>query len=415
MKILHLADIHIGMENYGRIDSTTGLNTRLIDYLDRFAEALQIGIEHEVDLVLIAGDIYKNRTPNPTHQREFARRLRSVLDRGIPVFMLVGNHDVSAAAGKAHSVEIFDTLAIEGVTIADRLGIHTIETRAGSIQIVAVPWISRHAILTKDDIRELPFAELEAELLRRVGAWLEQVPQRLRGDLPAILTFHGTVSNATYGAERSVMLGNDLVKLSPSLLAQPGIQYVALGHIHRYQVLSENPPIIYPGSLERIDFSEESEQKQVVIVEIENNWEDASYQPIAVHPRPFVTIKVDVTGSSDPMERVAQAISKRDLNGAVVRLLISAAAEQRPQLDETELRRLLEAAETHVIASIAIEAQRSERTRYAAVASELNEGLTPRRALEIYLESSNISATRREQMLKAADALIKAEQALEQA
>ncbi|GAA5529953.1 exonuclease SbcCD subunit D [Herpetosiphon gulosus] len=414
MKILHLADIHIGMENYGRIDSTTGLNTRLIDYLDRFAEALQIGIEHEVDLVLIAGDIYKNRTPNPTHQREFARRLRSVLDRGIPVFMLVGNHDVSAAAGKAHSVEIFDTLAIEGVTIADRLGIHTIETRAGSIQIVAVPWISRHAILTKDDIRELPFAELEAELLRRVGAWLEQVPQRLRGDLPAILTFHGTVSNATYGAERSVMLGNDLI-LPPSLLAQPGIQYVALGHIHRYQVLSENPPMIYPGSIERIDFSEESEQKQVVIVEIENNWEDASYQPIAVHPRPFVTIKVDVTGSSDPMERVAQAISKRDLNGAVVRLLISATAEQRPQLDETELRRLLEAAETHVIASIAIEAQRSERTRYAAVASELNEGLTPRRALEIYLESSNISATRREQMLKAADALIKAEQALEQA
>lgn len=413
MKILHLADIHIGMENYGRIDSTTGLNTRLIDYLDRFAEALQIGIEHEVDLVLIAGDIYKNRTPNPTHQREFARRLRSVLDRGIPVFMLVGNHDVSAAAGKAHSVEIFDTLAIDGVTIADRLGIHTIETRAGSIQIVAVPWISRHAILTKDDIRELPFAELEAELLRRVGAWLEQVPERLRGDLPAILTFHGTVSNATYGAERSVMLGNDLI-LPPSLLAQPGIQYVALGHIHRYQVLSENPPMIYPGSIERIDFSEESEQKQVVIVEIENNWEDASYQPIAVHPRPFVTIKVDVAGSSDPMERVAQTISKRDLNGAVVRLLISATAEQRPQLDETELRRLLEAAETHVIASIAIEAQRSERTRYAAVASELNEGLTPRRALEIYLESSNISATRREQMLKAADALIKAEQALEQ-
>ncbi|KPL85906.1 metallophosphoesterase family protein [Herpetosiphon geysericola] len=414
MKILHLADIHIGMENYGRLDNATGLNTRLIDYLDRFAEALQIGIEQDVDLVLIAGDIYKNRTPNPTHQREFARRLRSVLDRGIPVFILVGNHDVSAAAGKAHSVEIFDTLAIDGVTIADRLGIHTIETRAGSIQIVAVPWISRHAILTKDDIRELPFAELEAELLRRVGAWLEQVPERLRGDLPAILTFHGTVSNATYGAERSVMLGNDLI-LPPSLLAQPGIQYVALGHIHRYQVLSQNPPMIYPGSIERIDFSEETEQKQVVIVEIENNWEDATFQPIPVHPRPFVTIKVDVTGSSDPMERVAQAMSKRDLAGAVVRLLISAAAEQRPQLDEAELRRLLEAAETHVIASIAIDAKRSERTRYAAVASELNEGLTPRRALEIYLESSNISATRREHMLKAADALIKAEQASEHA
>src|SRR5262245_33153489 len=138
MKILHLADIHIGMENYGRLDPASGLNTRLLDYLDRFEEALQVGIDEQVDLVLIAGDIYKNRAPNPTHQREFARRLRRVLAEGIPVFILVGNHDVSAAAGKAHSVEIFDTLEIEGVTIANRLQIHTLETLAGPLQIVAV-------------------------------------------------------------------------------------------------------------------------------------------------------------------------------------------------------------------------------------------------------------------------------------
>ncbi|HZB96695.1 MAG TPA: metallophosphoesterase, partial [Herpetosiphonaceae bacterium] len=73
-KMLHLADIHIGMENYGRTDPATGLNTRLQDYLQRFDEALTYALETEpVDIVLIAGDIYKNRTPNPTHQREFAR------------------------------------------------------------------------------------------------------------------------------------------------------------------------------------------------------------------------------------------------------------------------------------------------------------------------------------------------------
>ncbi|MDQ3901025.1 MAG: metallophosphoesterase, partial [Actinomycetota bacterium] len=78
-KMLHLADIHIGMENYGRTDPATGLNTRLQDYLQRFDEALTYALEKEpVDVVLIAGDIYKNRTPNPTHQREFARRLKRV-------------------------------------------------------------------------------------------------------------------------------------------------------------------------------------------------------------------------------------------------------------------------------------------------------------------------------------------------
>ncbi len=411
MKILHLADIHIGMENYGRVDGATGLNTRLLDYLDRFEEALQIALDEQVDLVLIAGDIYKNRTPNPTHQREFARRLRKVLAANIPVFILVGNHDVSAAAGKAHSVEIFDTLAIEGVTIASRMQIHRIETPAGLLQIVAVPWISRQAILTKEDVRNLPFSELEAELLRRVASWLEEVPGKLDPALRAVLTFHGSVANATYGAERSVMLGNDLV-LPPSFLAQPGVQYVALGHIHRHQALGQHPPTVYSGSIERIDFSEEVEQKGVVLVELAPGDEYARWRFIGLKARPFVTIKVDLIGSSDPAERIAVAIQKRPITDAVVRLLLTASPEQRPHLDENSLRHQLEEAGAHVVASIAIEVQRVERTRYSAVTSELQEGLTARRALEIYLETSNVAPARRERLLAAADLLLKAEQEL---
>lgn len=409
MKLLHLADIHIGMENYGRIDSTTGLNSRLLDYLDRFEEALQVGIEHDVDLVLIAGDIYKNRTPNPTHQREFARRLRTVLRENIPVFMIVGNHDVSAAAGKAHSVEIFDTLAIDGVTIANRMNIHRIATRAGDVQIVAVPWISRHAILTKDDLRELPFSELDAELLRRVGTWLDDVPNKLDRSLPTILAFHGSVANATFGAERSVMLGTDLV-LPPSLLAQDGVQYVALGHIHRHQVVGNHPPMVYPGSIERIDFSEESEQKGVVIVELENDGADATWQFVPINPRPFTTIRVDVTDSSDPLERVQRAIAKQKLHDTVVRLFVNAKPEQRHQLEDATLRKMLDDAGVHHIASAQVDVQRNDRTRYAAVAQELQEGITARRALEMYLETSKVSNSRRDKLLAAADKLLAADQ-----
>ena len=409
MKLLHLADIHIGMENYGRIDSTTGLNSRLLDYLDRFEEALQVGIEHDVDLVLIAGDIYKNRTPNPTHQREFARRLRTVLRENIPVFMIVGNHDVSAAAGKAHSVEIFDTLAIDGVTIANRMNIHRIATRAGDVQIVAVPWISRHAILTKDDLRELPFSELDAELLRRVGTWLDDVPNKLDRSLPTILAFHGSVANAQFGAERSVMLGTDLV-LPPSLLAQDGVQYVALGHIHRHQVVGNHPPMVYPGSIERIDFSEETEQKGVVIVELENDGADATWQFVPINPRPFTTIRVDVTDSSDPLERVQRAIAKQKLHDTVVRLFVNAKPEQRHQLEDATLRKMLDDAGVHHIASAQVDVQRNDRTRYAAVAQELQEGITARRALEMYLETSKVSNSRRDKLLAAADKLLAADQ-----
>ena len=140
MKLLHLADLHIGVENYGRIDPATGLHSRLLDYLERLDEAISFGLEAGVDLVLIAGDIYKNRALNPIHQREFARRVHRLRSAGVPVFILTGNHDISPAAGRAHSVEIFDALGIEGVTIADRPRLHLIATTAGSLQIIALPW-----------------------------------------------------------------------------------------------------------------------------------------------------------------------------------------------------------------------------------------------------------------------------------
>src|SRR5512145_1174039 len=118
IKLLHLADLHIGVENYGRIDPASGLHSRLIDYLERLDEAIEYALDSAADAVLIAGDIYKSRTPNPTHQREFAKRIRRIREAGLPVFVLIGNHDMSPTMGRAHSIEIFDTLAIEGVTIA---------------------------------------------------------------------------------------------------------------------------------------------------------------------------------------------------------------------------------------------------------------------------------------------------------
>ncbi len=76
LRVAHLADIHIGMENYGKFNPTTGLNSRLDDFLRSLDQALDEALAADVDLVVLAGDIYKTRDPSPTHQREFARRVR---------------------------------------------------------------------------------------------------------------------------------------------------------------------------------------------------------------------------------------------------------------------------------------------------------------------------------------------------
>ena len=69
IKLLHTADIHIGMENYGRIDPATGINARVMDFLRRLSDVADYAIEQGVDIFVFAGDAYKTRDPNPTYQR----------------------------------------------------------------------------------------------------------------------------------------------------------------------------------------------------------------------------------------------------------------------------------------------------------------------------------------------------------
>ncbi|HEX6293287.1 MAG TPA: exonuclease SbcCD subunit D [Herpetosiphonaceae bacterium] len=406
-KVLHLADIHIGMENYGHLNPQTGLHSRLEDYLRRFDEVLDYIFEHEpVDLVLIAGDIYKNRTPNPTHQREFARRVNRIVRAGLPVFILTGNHDAPAANARAHSVEIFDTLEIERVTIASKMRVHLIDTQRGPLQMIAIPWLNRQALLTKDEMIGLPMGALEVEMLSRVSAFIESTLERLDPDIPTVLSFHGTVGGATYGAERSVMLGHDLVVPS-SLLAAPGIDYVALGHIHKHQAIGSQPPVVYPGSIERIDFGEEHEAKGFVIAHIEKG--NTSWRFVEVSARPFVTVRVDVRQHADAQERIRRAIAKHHLQDAIVRVLIDCTLAQRQTIDERAIRVQVEETGAHVVAAIALEVERSSRGRFAEVAEQVRDGLTPQRALELYLQTKNVPAERQARLLQAAAGLMQRE------
>lgn len=406
IKLLHLADLHIGMENYGRVDPATGMHTRLLDYLARLDEAIEFGLAEDVDAVLIAGDIYKNRTPNPTHQREFARRVRRLRQAGLPIVILIGNHDISPAAGRAHSIEIFDTLAVEGVTIADRAALHRIDTRSGSLQLIALPWVTRHSLLTKDELRLASLLEVETMLLQRIENFLRTTAAALDPALPAVLTIHGSIDGATVGAERQIMLGKDLV-LPKSFVALPGVDYVAMGHIHKHQSLGEHPPVVYPGSIERIDFGEEHEDKGCVLVELERG--HTSWRFHKLNARPFITIDVDVRNSPDPQARVLLAIEKHNLAEAVVRLQIEALPEQAGLLRIEELQQKLEDAGTFQVASVATEIERASRGRLAGGDGTILDGLTPRKALELYLRSKNTPEERIAALLAAADELFAAQ------
>jgi exonuclease SbcD len=293
MRILHISDIHIGVENYGHaaseaevdalpayfapgVDRTqfVGVSTRLLDFLTTFDWAVDYAITRAVDLVLFSGDAYKNRDPSQTHQREFARRIARLSSAGIPVFLIVGNHDLPHVANRATALEIFPTLAVANVTVGSTLDTTRVETNAGPLQIVALPWIRIGQFMAKEETRDLSLDEITKAVEARLTAHLDEEIAGLDPALPALLCAHVTVSGAKVGSERSMMLGNDHV-LSLGAVANPAFDYVALGHIHKHQMLTQNPPVVYPGSIQRIDFSEEHEEKGFMLIELDHAFSEA--------------------------------------------------------------------------------------------------------------------------------------------
>ena len=413
MRVLHFSDLHIGVENYGRTDPATGLSTRLGDFLDALDELVEYALANGVDLVTLAGDAYKGRDPSQTHQRALAQRLRRLSAANIPTFLLVGNHDLPAATGRAHSVEIFSTLEVPNVYVGSRLGSQVVPTPAGPLQVLSAPWPTRGAMVAREESQGMGIEEIRQEIERRMTQAIAQQAQALDPDVPAILTGHVTVNGATVGSERSMMLGNDHV-LNVSAVQQPQLEYVALGHIHKHQVLrlpaaqggdSIGPAVAYSGSLQRVDFSEEGDEKGFCVVDIDpdapqgRRMTDFRFEKIAA--RPFVTIDSTVPDNEEnPTEFVVRAIERRPVAGSIVRLRLSVSGEQSGRIRDADLRAALSPA--HYIASISREVTDESRRRLTAEPGDLE----PMAALRLYLESQGIAPERQRILLERAEELM---------
>jgi exonuclease SbcD len=400
INLFHIADIHIGMENYGRLDAKSGLNSRVLDFLRRFNQAIDIAIEREADVCIFAGDAYKNQRPTPTFQREFAKRIKRLSDAKIPTVLLIGNHDMATADLAASSLDIFGVLGVEGMIVADREKVHQVTCRRGQpLQIATIPYPQPNRLLALTDYRNKPIEEVEAELMKIVGDNLAVMADEVRKqpDVPAVLTAHVAVGEAKLGSEQSVMIGRDIVMMR-SLFADPTWDYVALGHIHKHQNLNpdQHPPIIYSGSLERIDFGEEGERKGFVMAKIEKGKCDWEFIP--VNARPFLTIRIDVTKSHDPMERIKQKLAELLFDESIIRLIIKATEEQEAIIDDKPIRQLLEGA--NYIASIVRDIDRQQRYRFDNISIE---ELTPPQALKLYFETKDMSVDHQEKLLKYAE------------
>jgi exonuclease SbcD len=338
IRVIHTADLHIGMENYGRWNPATGLHGRLEDYLASLDQVVDFALAEDADVFLVAGDIYKTKDPTPTQQREFARRVKRLAGAGVQVVLLVGNHDMPNRHGDANPLDIYASLELPGVTIFRRPDLVTLETRKGPLQIAALPHLPRSFLMAREQTMPRSLQESERLLERVIDEVLEALASEVDPAVPALLTAHLSVDVATLGSERDLMLGKGLT-VPLSALARKPYDYVAMGHIHKHQVLGDSPACVYPGSLDRIDFGEADDEKGFYVVDVARGRVAMKRVPITV--RHFKTIRTDLTQAEDPTAALLEAVGREDVRHAVVRLAYTIQAERANAVDEGRVRAAL--------------------------------------------------------------------------
>ena len=403
IRLLHFADLHIGMENFGQIDPDTGVNQRVLDFIQRLRDIVDYALEHEADVVIFAGDAFKTRDPNPTYQRELARQLMRLVQAGVPIVLLVGNHDIPIIANRASSVDIFRTLEVPNVIVGRKEEVLRVQTRRGPIQVGAAPWPQRARLLQLDENRSLNAEQLDQLLADTVLDELQRLAGEVDTSVPAVLTGHFTVGGARYGSERSVMIGQDVV-INLSALNLPAWDYVALGHIHKHQDLNPGnyPSVVYSGSLERIDFGEEYEPKGFCWVNVIRG--ATTWEFLTVPARRFVTVEVDASGDGDtPTEAVLRAVERHEVQDAVVRVRVSLLQSQEPVFKPKEIERAIRERGARFFVGIHKQVQREIRSRIGVRNAE---SLTPIELVERYFVSRNTPRDRMDELMGLAKGIV---------
>ncbi len=386
---------------HGRVNPETGNNTRLEDFVGTLTKCIDRAIAEPVDLVLFGGDAFPDSTPAPYIHELFATQFRRLADANIPAVLLVGNHDQHSHGSGGASLCIYRTLAVPGFVVGDSPKIHLINTTSGPVQVFTLPWLSHSSLFTRSETEGFSLAQVNELLLEKLQPVLNGEIRSLDPDIPTVLLGHLMADRAKFGSERFLAVGKGFT-IPVSFLIRPEFDYVALGHVHKHQNLnpSNKPPVVYAGSIERVDFSEEKEEKGFILLELAKGKAEWEFCPLPV--RAFRTIEVDVSEEEEPEKAILAAIQKKNIDGAVVRLIYKIRSEQLDLVNDSSLNAALAQAHTYTIRPQLI----SQLARPRLPELGVGESLDPLKALKTYLENREDLRDIAPDMLVAAERLI---------
>ena len=296
VKILHTADWHVGRTIRGR--------SRHEEHAAVLDEVVEIARSEDVDLVLVAGDLFDTASPMPASE-ELVYRTLLALAGVAPVVIVAGNHDHPRRLEAVAPLLRLGRVTVGSlVARADEGGV---ARPREDVRVAMVPFLSQRAIVTVEDLMALEADEQGGKYARRMTAIVEALCEGLTADTVNVVVGHVMVHGGQVGGgERSAHTVFDYSV--PAQTFPSELSYVALGHLHRHQRMATAAPVWYSGSPMQLDFGETDDVKGVVLVEVEPGL------PAAVQFRPVESgrrLRI-VRGTLAQVESSAPSIDPRD-------------------------------------------------------------------------------------------------------
>jgi exonuclease SbcD len=261
MRFMHTADWHVGKVLKGR--------DRLDEQREVLAEIAALAEQHQVDAVLVAGDVYDTGAPSAQAQKLVVQTLLRLRRSGAEVIVIAGNHDHGG------TFEAYRPLMGEvGITLVgqtrppDQGGVVRFRARSGGeyVQVAVIPFLTqRYAVRAAELVSQAPSENVRAydEMIRQVA---DTLTAGFGGDTVNLVMAHLTCIGGVFGGgERSAQ---SIFEYSvPAGIFPVSAHYVALGHLHRRQALPAPCPVHYSGSPIAVDFGEQDNTSVVCLVE----------------------------------------------------------------------------------------------------------------------------------------------------
>lgn len=260
MKLLHTGDWHVGKTIRGR--------SRADEFRDVFAEIAGIAKAQEVDVVLIAGDLFDTVTPTAESEQIVYQALLKLSQCADHVVMISGNHDNHRRlAAIKPLLELTNIHVAPTVARPDGGGcLRLVMADDQVLNLSLLPFVSQRGIVGVDQLMEQDADEHSMAYAERLSRVVSLLTATIDPSAVNVLLAHAMVHGGRLGGgERDA---HTIYEYSvPTTVFPAHLHYVALGHLHRAQKLEGGCPIHYSGSILQLDFGEEEDKKSVNVIE----------------------------------------------------------------------------------------------------------------------------------------------------